>query len=150
MPGKLRVEGFNQNLPKGLKIVASLPANWDRLKAADITNQTISRYPKLIGIFAANDIMALGATEALLARGVKDTKVIGVDGIGDAIKAIRGGRLTASIAQLPYLMGSEALEKTHKLLSGTATYEFDQKVPVITLDKETLSKNDEPLLQFVK
>jgi D-allose transport system substrate-binding protein len=150
VPGELRKKGFSENLPPGLEIAASLPGNWDRLKAADITNGIIMKHPDLAAVFAANDLMALGAAEALMARGTKSVKVVGIDGIADAVKAIKQGRLTASIAQLPYLMGSEALEKTYKFLSGRADYEYNQNVPIVTLDQDVLSKGDEPLLQFVK
>lgn len=150
VPGRLRIEGFTENLPKGLKIVASLPGDWDRLKAADITNGTVTKHPDLSAIFAANDIMALGAAEALHSRNISGVRVIGVDGISDALRAIESGRLSASIAQLPYLMGQQAVEKTFNLISGKNTYEFNQIVPILTLDKAVLSARNEPLLQFVR
>ena len=150
LPGKLRSEGFKENLSKGLTVVASLPGNWDRLRAADITNNIITKYPDLIAIFAANDLMALGAAESLLTRGKSEVKVIGVDGISDAVKAIRSGRLTASIAQLPYLIGGQALEKTYKLIGSHKKFKFNQKVPIVTLDKEILRENSDPLLKFVR
>lgn len=150
VPGELRRKGFVENLPDGLKVVASQPGDWDRLKAADITNAVITRYPNLAAVFAANDLMALGAAEALSARNMKGITVIGIDGIGDAVKAIMADRLTVSVAQLPYLMGSEAVEKTYYFIKGKATYEFNQSVPVVTLDKNVLTKKDEPLLKFVR
>lgn len=148
--GLMRIQGFKQNLPKGLEIVASLPGDWDRLKAADITASVSTNHPDLVAVFAANDLMALGAAEALHSKGLHTVRVIGIDGISDAIAAIKNGRLTASIAQLPYLIGSEALDKTIKLLSGRETYAYDQKVPVLVLDKNVLSKKQDELLQFVK
>lgn len=150
VPGRLRIEGFRENLPKGLEIVASLPGDWDRLKASDITNGIITKHPDLSAIFVANDIMALGAVEALHARNISGVQVVGIDGIADAVKAIEAGRLTASIAQLPYLMGQEAVEKTFKFINGKETYQFNQTVPIVTLDKTVLSAKDEPLLQFVR
>ncbi len=148
--GLMRVQGFKQNLPQGLEIVASLPGDWDRLKAADITTSVAINHSDLVAVFAANDLMALGAAEALFSTGLNNVKVIGIDGISDAIAAIQNGRLAASIAQLPYLIGSEALDKTIKLLSGRETYTYDQKVPVLVLDKNVLSKKQDELLQFIK
>ena len=62
--GKKRAVGFADELKKqapGLNIVASLPGDWDSLKAANITNDTLQRNPELVAIFCANDDMALGA-----------------------------------------------------------------------------------------
>ena len=150
IPGELRKNGFMENLGAEFAIVASLPGNWDRLKAADITSATLMKHPNLMAVFAANDLMALGAAEALLAAGRKDVKVVGIDGIADAVKAIRQGRLSASIAQLPYLMGAEAVEKTFRVITSNESYEFAQNVPILTLDSAVLSSSNEPLLKYVR
>ncbi len=150
VPGELRKQGFRENLPAGLEIVASLPGDWDRLKAADITNGIVIKHPDLKAVFAANDLMALGAAESLLSRGLTSIKVVGIDGIADAVKAIEQGRLTATIAQLPYLMGAEAVEKTAKSLREGVVYDFRQYVPIVTLDQEALKTRKDPLLIYVK
>ena len=70
--GQKRARGFAQRLKKiapGLKVVASLPGDWDRMKAANITNDILTRHPDLKAIFAANDGMALGAVESAYAAG---------------------------------------------------------------------------------
>lgn len=70
-------------------------------------------------MFAANDTMALGATEALLAAGRDEVIVVGVDGSSDAIESIRSGRLTATVGQFPYLVGKRSVELlTEKLENG--------------------------------
>ena len=102
----------------GLDIVASLPGDWDSLKAADIANDTIERNPDLVAIFCANDDMALGAVEAARSRGKDKVVVIGVDGTQSALKSIRASRLNASVAQLPYLMGMRAVEESKKNARG--------------------------------
>ncbi|MEZ4754613.1 MAG: substrate-binding domain-containing protein [Bdellovibrionota bacterium] len=150
IPAVLRAQGFKENINKDLMIIASLPGDWDRLKAANIASDIFTKHPDLTAVFAANDVMALGAAEALITRGGENVKIIGVDGNLDAVKAIKSGRLTASIAQLPYLMGGQALEKTNKLLFKQEEFEFDQKVPILTLDRVVLSNTDEPLLQYLR
>src|SRR5581483_7848967 len=62
--GQKRAQGFRDELATaapGLKVVASLPGDWDGQKAANITNDTLTRTPDLVAIFCANDTMALGA-----------------------------------------------------------------------------------------
>ena len=117
--GKHRADGFANQLKKmapGLEVVASLPGDWDRGKAANITNDILTKHPDLVAIFAANDGMALGAVETTFAAGKGDKIiVVGVDGNSDAVKSINAGRLTASVAQLPYLVGKQAVENVKKV-----------------------------------
>jgi len=151
--GQKRANGFKEALAAaapGLKVAASLPGDWDRQKAANITNDILTRNPDLIAIFCANDGMALGAVESVFAAG-KGGKVtiIGVDGNSDAVKSIKAGRLDASVAQLPYLVGKQAVETAKKVLAGTKAAEYTY-VPTLVLTKKVLEDGKEPMLQFVK
>jgi len=150
--GEKRAHGFAEELKKaapGLKIVASLPGDWDSLKAANITNDTLQRTPDLVAIFCANDDMALGSVEAARSAGKDKLIVIGVDGNTNAVKSIKAGRLNASVAQLPYLVGMQAVEDVKKLLSGGKVAEMTY-VPTLVLTKQVLEANKDPLLQYVK
>jgi D-allose transport system substrate-binding protein len=150
--GERRAHGFAEELKKqapGLSIVASLPGDWDSLKAANITNDTLQRNPDLVAIFAANDDMALGAVEAARAAGKDKLIVIGVDGNSNAVESIKAGRLNASVAQLPYLVGKQAVENVKKVLAGDKVQETIN-VPTLVLTKEIIEANKEPMLQYVK
>jgi ABC-type sugar transport system substrate-binding protein len=150
--GQKRARGFASELKKaapGLTIVASLPGDWDRQKAANIANDTLQRHPDLVAIFCANDGMALGAVEAARAAGKDKLIVVGVDGNSDAVKSILAGRLNASVAQLPYLVGKESVETMKKVLAGEKVQEFTY-VPTLVLTKEVLEAKKDPLLQYVK
>jgi ABC-type sugar transport system substrate-binding protein len=151
--GQKRASGFAERLKAtapGLEVVASLPGDWDRGKAANIANDILTRHPDLVAIFAANDGMALGAVESVFAAGKGDqVTVIGVDGNSDAVKSIREGRLDASVAQLPYLVGKEAVVNVKKALEGGDVPGFIQ-VPTLVLTKEVLEAGTEPMLAFVK
>ena len=151
--GQKRAKGFAEELAKaapGLKIVASLPGDWDGQKAANVTNDTLTRNPDLVAIFCANDTMALGAVESVFAAG-KGGKItiVGVDGNSDAVKSIKAGRLTASVAQLPYLVGKQAVEKAQEVLAGKTVDEFTY-VQTLVLTKEVMDANTDPALQYVK
>lgn len=151
--GEKRATGFAEKLAElapGLTIVASLPGDWDRGKAANITNDVLTRNPDLKGIFAANDGMALGAVESVFAAGKGgDVIIIGVDGNSDAVASIKDGRLTASVAQLPYLVGKQAIEDVKKAVEGGAV-EPAVIVPTLVLTKEVMDAGTEPMLEFVK
>ena len=150
--GQKRARGFANQLKKaapGLTIVASLPGDWDRQKAANITNDILQRNPDLAAIFCANDGMALGAVEAARAAGKDKLIVVGVDGNSDAVKSILAGRLNASVAQLPYLVGKQSVETMKKVLAGEKAQEMTF-VPTLVLTKEVLDAKKEPMLEFVK
>jgi D-allose transport system substrate-binding protein len=150
--GQKRARGFANELKKaapGLTIVASLPGDWDRQKAANIANDALRRTPDLVAIFCANDSMALGAVEAARAAGKDKLLVVGVDGNSDAVKSILAGRLNASIAQLAYLVGKQSIETMKKVLAGEKVDEFTY-VPTLVLTKEVLAAQKEPMLQYVK
>jgi len=89
-----------------LHIVASQPADWDREKGLNIFQNILQAHPKIKGVFACNDEMALGAVQAIHAAG-KDHKIIvvGFDAIKDARDAIQRGDMNATVAQLPAEVG---------------------------------------------
>ena len=151
--GQRRAAGFADRLAElapGLEIVASLPGDWDRGKAANITNDILTRNPDLVAIFAANDGMALGAVESVFAAGKGgDVVIVGVDGNSDAVKSINEGRLTASVAQLPYLVGKLAVENVKIAVEG-GEVEKEIIVPTLVLTKEVMDEGTDPLLQYVK
>jgi len=122
---------------------------YEDLKAANITNDTLQRTPDLVAIFCANDDMALGSVEAARAASKDKLIVIGVDGNINAVKSIKAGRLNASVAQLPYLVGMQAVENVKKLLAGDKVQETIN-VPTLVLTKEVIEANKDPMLQYVK
>ena len=90
----------------GVRVVASQTANWERARAYTVAENLLQAHPQLVGIFAANDEMALGALEAVAAAGRLDSiRIIGFDAVPDAITNIRSGRLLGSVAQFPGEMG---------------------------------------------
>lgn len=152
--GQKRASGFSEKLAElapGLSVVASLPGDWDRGKAANITNDILTANPDLLAIFAANDGMALGAVETVYAAGKGDqVTVIGVDGNSDAVKSIKSGRLNASVAQLPYLVGKQAVEMVKDMKEGKVPEDDWIYVPTMVLTKKVLEEGTEPMLEYVK
>jgi ABC-type sugar transport system substrate-binding protein len=151
--GAARRDGFIERLRQiapNAQVVATLPGDWDRLKAANITNDILQRHPDLAAIYCANDTMALGAVEALFASGRGGrVLVVGTDGNADAIRSIRSDRLNASVAQLPYLLGQRAVENALRVVRGQAV-EARIIVPTLVVDKAVLESNRDPLLQYLR
>ncbi len=152
-PGQDRPHGFKTKLavllPKA-QIVKSISADWDRLKAINITTDTLTRTPDINVIFAANDVMALGAVEAVRATGKqKQIMIIGVDGIADARKAISDGAMTASITQLPYYIGKRTAELAFDAVQGKS-FARTETAPLLILTKDVLADGKDPLLRYVR
>lgn len=111
--GELRVGGFKDKLEElgGLEIVASQPADWDQELGYTVFQNILQANPDISGVFCANDMMALGAVKAVEDMNLSDqVTVIGFDATDDAKAAIKEGRMFASVAQSPDVMGTTALD----------------------------------------
>ncbi|MFI7129031.1 substrate-binding domain-containing protein [Nonomuraea sp. NPDC050153] len=115
-----RGKGFAEGVAAypNIKVVARQPADFDRTRGLDVMTNLIQSHPDLAGVFAENDEMALGAIKALGARAGRQVKVVGFDGTPDAIKAVRAGTLSATVAQQPGLLGQEAVDAAVKAAKG--------------------------------
>ena len=119
--GDSRLQGFREVIAEhpGISIVASQTANWERDQAFNVTQNMLQSHPELQAIFAANDMMALGAVEAIAAAGrTGELIVVGFDALDEARQAIRDGRMDATIAQHPREMGRIAIESAWSILQG--------------------------------
>lgn len=119
--GDSRLRGFRDALDGhgGISIVASQPANWERDHGFNVFQNMLQAHPDIDTVFAASDLMALGAIEAIAAAGKTGRiRVIGFDALDDAKKAIAAGTMAASVAQFPYDMGRMAVESAARLLGG--------------------------------
>ena len=119
--GDSRLRGFRDALAKapGMTIVASQPANWERDQGFNVFQNMLQAHPDIDTVFAASDLMALGAVEAIAAAGkTGKIRVIGFDALDDAKQAIEAGTMAASVAQFPYEMGKTAVESAVKVLAG--------------------------------
>ncbi len=112
-----RGTGFHNIADAKLDVVASQVANFDRTEGMSVMENILQANGDIKAVFAANDEMALGAVEAVSGAG-KDVVIVGFDATDDAIAAIKEGRMAATIAQQPDLIGSTAVENAMKLING--------------------------------
>ncbi|MDZ7632192.1 MAG: sugar ABC transporter substrate-binding protein [Gemmatimonadaceae bacterium] len=116
-----RLRGFRKALAgaAGMQIVASQPANMERDQAFNVTQNILQANPGITALFACNDVMALGALEAIAAAGKgRAISVVGFDAQDDARKAISEKRMAGTIAQNPREMGRLAVLTAHRLIKG--------------------------------
>lgn len=133
-----RSQGFHNIADKKLKVVASQTADFDRTQGMTVIENMLQADSSIQAVFAGNDEMALGAVEAI-SGAKKDVLVVGFDATDDAIEAISQGRMGATIAQQPDLIGSTAVENAIRLTKGES---IPKEIPVeVTLiTKDTVDK----------
>jgi ribose transport system substrate-binding protein len=136
--GDSRLRGFKDAVrdAPGVHIVASQTANWERDQGYSVFQNMLQAHPDLDAVFACNDMMALGAIEAIAAAGKSGTlRVVGFDAVDDARKAIEAGAMLASVAQSPSEMGRLAVESAARILKGE-TPPADQRVGIELVAKD--------------
>lgn len=112
-----RGQGFHQVADTNLTVIAKQTADFDRIKGLNVMENLLQANPDVQAVFAHNDEMALGAIEAIQSSG-KMIPVIGFDGNEDALKSIQDGKLTATVAQQPDLIGQLAVQAAQDVLQG--------------------------------
>jgi ribose transport system substrate-binding protein len=140
--GDSRVRGFREAIKgtPGVKIVASQTANWERDQGFSVFQNILQAHPELDTVFACNDMMALGAIEAISAAGrTGRIRVLGFDAVEDARRALEAGTMVASVAQFPQEMGRIAVESAVKVLQGE-TVPADVSVDIGLVTKENARK----------
>ncbi|MDO9909492.1 ribose ABC transporter substrate-binding protein RbsB [Glaesserella parasuis] len=122
-----RGEGFKQAVEANqFELLASQPADFDRTKGLNVMENLLASHGSAKAVFAQNDEMALGALRAIRASG-KNILVVGFDGTDDAVKAVNGGQLAATIAQQPEKIGELGVEVADKVLKGE---KVEAQIPV--------------------
>ena len=111
---------------KRVTLVASETALWERDRGERVAADIIAQVPDLDLLFCANDNMALGALPALAMAGATKVKVVGYDALPEALDAVRGGTLAATVDQRAARQGRMGVEYLLRRLRG-------ESVPLETL-----------------
>ena len=145
-----RGTGFHNVADEKLEVAASQTANFDRTEGMSVMENMLQADGDIQAVFAANDEMALGAVEAIAGAG-KDILVVGFDATDDAVAAIKEGRMAATIAQQPALIGSTAIENALKLMNGeTIEKSIPVEVTLVTKDNaETFAEVQNEKVEIV-
>ena len=122
-----RGQGFNDAIgTTDIEVVAKQVADFDRTKGLSVMENILQAQPEIDAVFAHNDEMALGALTAVEASG-RDILIVGFDATDDAVKAVEEGKLAATVAQQPAMIGSLGVEAALKSIQGES---LDAYVPV--------------------
>ena len=121
-----RGKGFNKAIENSLTVVARQAADFDRTKGLNVMEDILQAQKEIGGVFAHNDEMALGALRAIEASG-RNILIVGFDATADAVAAVQAGKMAATVAQQPELIGSLGVMTASKVLSGQSV---DHSIPV--------------------
>ena len=111
---------------KDIKLVSSESANWKIDEGYTVTQQIFAKNPNVKLVFAANDMMGLGALKFLQKTGKTDVKVGAYDALTDAVAEVKAGRLMVTVDQQAAEQGFQGIALAIRLLKG-------EVVPEITL-----------------
>lgn len=117
-----RMEGAKRAFleSKAIKLVASESANWKIDEGYSVTKQVFSKHPDIKLLFAANDMMALGALKYLQETKRNGVKVAAYDALEEAVLEVKAGRLTVTVDQQAAEQGFQGVMLATRLLKGDA------------------------------
>ena len=122
---------FSENT--AIRVVASETANWKIDEAYEVTRKMFELHPDIGLLFAANDMMALGALRYLSDNGLSSVKVAGFDALPEIRTMVDQGKLAVTVDQRSAEQGYQGVLYAIRLLKG-------EKVPSETLiDVELVS-----------
>ncbi|WP_038147111.1 substrate-binding domain-containing protein [Vibrio nigripulchritudo] len=138
-----RAQGIKNVLDKNpnVKVLEKRTANWSRAEALSLMENWLTAHRgKIDGIIAQNDEMALGAIEAIKAAGLKveDFSIAGVDGITDALTAVKDGSME-SVLQDAEAQAHGAIDVAIRQVVGSS---YQPKSPIWAAYKAGMPWND--------
>lgn len=90
----------------GVEMLELQVCDWNAQRALNTTETWLAKYTDFDGIWAANDDMAIGALQALKAKGLNGkVKLVGIDGVSAAFAAIDDGDMICTVASNGFLQG---------------------------------------------
>jgi len=144
---KARLAGFREAAAgfPGIRILAVGAANYQHDDARRLMQEWLGAYPQIDGVLCANDVMALGAIEAMHAAG-RMIPVVGVNALPEAIEALKEGTLLATADFDALKMACVATEAMIRHLRGEPV-PTEIMLPVQLVDRENCAPWDRPLAQ---
>ncbi len=129
-----RTQGFHEGIARypDIQLVTSIGGHWTLPGGVEATEAIIAGHKDLDLVFTASDMMGVGARQ-VLERATKKAesagdqaqadrfskvKIVGFDGVAEAVKEIWAGKFSGTVAQRPDIMGQKAVEIAAALMKG--------------------------------
>ena len=137
-----RGQGFKEAIDAqtAVTLAASQTADFARDKGLNVMQNLLQANPDIKGVFAQNDEMALGAIQAIdAAMTGMGMVVVGFDAIPDALTAIEQGKMAATVAQQPKVMGETGVQIAKDIIDGKQV-QASVPVEVTLVTKENVAQ----------
>ena len=121
-----RSKGFHNavDAESGIEVIQSPYCDYVRSKAATATQDIIQANSDIDVIYGHNDDMALGALQVCEDASM-NVMCCGVDGLMEAVEAIKDGRYVCTSANDPFKFGQVAVDIAIKLANGEAVDSYE-------------------------
>jgi ribose transport system substrate-binding protein len=122
-----RHDGFHEIVGKepGVTIVEGPYCDYVRAKAVKAFQDLLQANPDVKLVYAHNDDMALGALQVLEQANMLDqVKIVGIDGLSEAVKAIIDGKYSATVFNDPAKLGALTVDTAIKVAKGEKVPEY--------------------------
>lgn len=142
-----RYKGFLDKAGDVVELVAEQHANWETDEGYTAVQNIIQANPDLEVIYCENDLMGIGAYQAVDEAGLTDQiKIFSYDGVTEGLQYVVNGKFVSTCAQQPIEMGKIGVANMAKIFAGEEAESYvDTGCKLITAEnaEETLKETKE-------
>ncbi|WP_144794156.1 substrate-binding domain-containing protein [Microbacterium paludicola] len=143
-----RVDGFTERMAEAYPNITVLPTEYseaDQATAAQIAAAAITD-PNLKGIYTTLAPASAGAASAIQAAGrTGEVKLVAYDSDPSQVEDLKAGVYEALVAQDPYGLGYDSVERIAKMIDGDITaddLEYQEYVTAYIIDKDNADSEE--------
>lgn len=140
-----RYNGFLEKAGK-IELVAEQHANWETDMGYTAVQNILQANPDLEVVYCENDLMGIGAYQAVDEAGLTDkVKIFSYDGVTEGLQYVIDGKFVSTCAQRPIEMGKHGVVNMAKIFAGEDAEQYiDTGCKLVTSDnaKETLAETE--------
>jgi ABC-type sugar transport system substrate-binding protein len=120
-PANDRYSGFRETLNDNIEIIDSQSGDFTRAKGKEVMEAFLKNYgDEIVGLYAHNDDMAIGAIQAIEEYGLNpgtDIKIVSIDAVRGAFEAMIDGKLNVTVECNP-LLGPQFYDLALRAVNG--------------------------------
>lgn len=134
-----RMNGFKEvGMLDYFEVLSTQTANWKREEALALAEDWLTMYgDELDAIICENDDEALGALAACKAAGRTDIVIGGVDGLDEAVEAVKNGEMGVTILQDSKGQGEKGVEIAVAAAKGEDV-PYDTRIPFLPITQDNV------------
>lgn len=120
-PANDRYSGFRETMADNIEIIDSQSGDFTRAQGKEVMEAFLKNYgDEIVGLYAHNDDMAIGAIQAIEEFGLQpgvDIKIVSIDAVRGAFEAMIAGKLNVTVECNP-LLGPQFYDLALRAVNG--------------------------------